>query len=267
MLVCHKWRKTIFGLERFIASYRYLINVGFIYWRHINLQSQIANQLRVGVTILLSFFTLLIIYLFIYLFMYLFYLLIFLQFFDHPVIIDLLTDWWCGGYKNRKLSRLWWLLLTVWCLLDIVLFPLIFLLTCVMGKVIYLHEFVDISFSLRANSLGRYGGGAGKGRRACNYVSGIWISASKKSTRNAYWQRWISNEVISPGTSFSMFVYIHARFRFALNGGNLTARSDGELQGNWRWNSNSGEIVAISPFFSRPAARSSWRACLQATSL
>ena len=89
--------------------------------------------------------------------MYLFYLLIFLQFFDHPVIIDLLTDWWCGGYKNRKLSRLWWFLLTVWCLFGIVLFPLIFLLTCVMGKVIYLHEFVDISFSLRANPLRRYG--------------------------------------------------------------------------------------------------------------
>ena len=41
----------------------------------------------------------------------------------------------------------------------------------------------------------------------------------------------MSNEVISPGTSFSMFVYIHARFRFALNGGNFTARSDGELRG------------------------------------
>ena len=84
--------------------------------------------------------------------MYLFYLLIFLHFFDHPVIIDLLTDWWCGGYRNRKLARLWWFLLTVWCLFDIVLFPLIFLLTCVMGTVIYLHKFVDISFSLRASS-------------------------------------------------------------------------------------------------------------------
>jgi len=30
------------------------------------------------------------------------------------------------------------------------------------------------------SSPGRSGGGAGKGRRACNYVSGIWISASKK---------------------------------------------------------------------------------------
>ena len=224
---------------------------------------------------IIFFFTLFIIYLFIYLFMYLFYLLNFLQFFDHPVIIDFLTDWWCGGYKNRKLLRLWWFLLSVWCLFDIVLFPLIFLLTCVMGTVIYLHKFVDISFSLRANSPGRYGGGAGKGRRACNYVSGIWISVSKKSMRNAYWQRWISNEIMSLGTSFSMFVYIHARFRFALNGGNLTAQSDRELQGNWRWNSNPRELVAISPSsppppplspFSLPAARASRRACSQATS-
>ena len=34
--------------------------------------------------------------------------------------------------------------------------------------------------SLRASYKGRSGGGAGKGRRACNYVSGIWMSASKK---------------------------------------------------------------------------------------
>ena len=31
--------------------------------------------------------------------------------------------------------------------------------------------------SLCASSLGRSGGGAGKGRRACNYISGIGISA------------------------------------------------------------------------------------------
>ena len=33
---------------------------------------------------------------------------------------------------------------------------------------------------LAASSAGRSDSGAGKGRRACNYVSGIWISASKK---------------------------------------------------------------------------------------
>ena len=35
----------------------------------------------------------------------------------------------------------------------------------------------------------------------------------------------ISNETITLGTCFSMFVYNHARFRFALIGGNLTAQS------------------------------------------
>ena len=39
---------------------------------------------------------------------------------------------------------------------------------------------------------------------------------------------------------------------------------DGEPQGNWRWNSNSGDVVASSPSFSRPAARASRRACSQA---
>ena len=35
----------------------------------------------------------------------------------------------------------------------------------------------------------------------------------------------ISNDVITLGTGFSMFVYIHVRFHFALIGGNLTAQS------------------------------------------
>ena len=37
----------------------------------------------------------------------------------------------------------------------------------------------------------------------------------------------ISNDVITLGTWFSMFVYICARFRFALISGNLTAQSTG----------------------------------------
>ena len=37
----------------------------------------------------------------------------------------------------------------------------------------------------------------------------------------------ISNDVITLGTCFSIFVYIRARFRFALIGGNLTAQSTG----------------------------------------
>ena len=35
----------------------------------------------------------------------------------------------------------------------------------------------------------------------------------------------ISNDVITLGTCFSLFVYIHAHLRFKLIGGNLTAQS------------------------------------------
>ena len=41
----------------------------------------------------------------------------------------------------------------------------------------------------------------------------------------------ISNDVIILGTCFSMFVYIRARFRFALIGGNLTAQPMGSPKG------------------------------------
>ena len=41
----------------------------------------------------------------------------------------------------------------------------------------------------------------------------------------------ISNDVITLGTCFSMFVYIRARFRIALIGKNLTAQSTGSHGG------------------------------------
>ena len=41
----------------------------------------------------------------------------------------------------------------------------------------------------------------------------------------------ISNDVSTLGMCFSMFVYIRARFRFALIGGNLTAQSTGSHRG------------------------------------
>ena len=41
----------------------------------------------------------------------------------------------------------------------------------------------------------------------------------------------ISNDVITLGTCFSMFVYFRPRFRFALIGGNLTAQSTGSQRG------------------------------------
>ena len=73
----------------------------------------------------------------------------------------------------------------------------------------------------------------------------------------------ISNDVITRGTCFPMFVYIRARFRFALVGGNLAVQLTGSL-GNWRWNSNSRDVVASSPSFSRPASRAPRKACSQA---
>ena len=41
----------------------------------------------------------------------------------------------------------------------------------------------------------------------------------------------ISNDVITLGTYFSMFVYIYAHFHFALIGGNLTAQTTGSHRG------------------------------------
>ena len=41
----------------------------------------------------------------------------------------------------------------------------------------------------------------------------------------------ISNDIITIGTCFSMFVYIHASFRFVLIGGNMTAQSMGSHRG------------------------------------
>ena len=55
----------------------------------------------------------------------------------------------------------------------------------------------------------------------------------------------MTNDGINFGTRFSiMFVYIRARFRFELIGRNLTAQSK-------KWNSNSRDVVASSPSFSR----------------
>ena len=61
----------------------------------------------------------------------------------------------------------------------------------------------------------------------------------------------ISNDVITLGTCFSMFVYIRARFLFALIGGNVTAQSTGSHRG-------------IGGGISRPAFRAPRRSCWQA---
>ena len=74
---------------------------------------------------------------------------------------------------------------------------------------------------MRASFPGLSGGGAGKGRRACNYVD----------AKHLLVEMTFSNDVITLSSCFSMFVYIRGRFRFALNGGNLTDQSTGSHRG------------------------------------
>ena len=64
-------------------------------------------------------------------------------------------------------------------------------------------------------------------------------------------------------TWFSMFVYIHTCFCFALIGGNLTAQSTWCHRGILRQNSSSRDMVASSLSFSCPAPRVPQRACSQ----
>ena len=59
----------------------------------------------------------------------------------------------------------------------------------------------------------------------------------------------ISDDIIALGTCFSMFVYIRADWQKS------DSSVDEEPQGNWRWNSNSRDVLTSSPSFSHPATR------------
>ena len=71
----------------------------------------------------------------------------------------------------------------------------------------------------------------------------------------------ISDDVITLGRCFSMFVYIRIRFHLALIGGKSGSSVNGELQGNRRWKSNFRDAVASSPSFFCLVARVPQRAC------
>ena len=109
-------------------------------------------------------------------------------------------------------------------------------------------SFFSIWSSLRASFLGRSGSEAGKGRIACNYISGIWISASKKW--NADWRRGISNDVMSLAHVFRCL------FTFTL------VSASRWLAEIWRLS----QWGARSSSFSQPSTRVPWRVCLQAAS-
>ena len=116
---------------------------------------------------------------------------------------------------------------------------------------------------LRANSPGRSGGGGGKRKESTSF-SGIRISASKKSMRNADWRRWHKLWRHFPWHVF-FNACLHSRsFPLRADWRKFDSSVNGEPQGNWRWNSNSRIVVARSPSFFRPAARARWRTCSQA---
>ena len=97
---------------------------------------------------------------------------------------------------------------------------------------------------------GGSGGGAGKGRRARNYVSEIWTSASKKSIRNADQRRWHKWRRHYPGHVFCN-VCLHSRsFPLRTDWRKSDSSVEKEPQANWRRNSNSRDVNASSS--SRP---------------
>ena len=94
--------------------------------------------------------------------------------------------------------------------------------------------------SLRASSPGRSVDGAGKGRIALNYVSGIWILICIETVDAKCWFAEMTLAMTSlPLTRvfrsvffvFFFFFYISTRFRFALIGGNWTAQLTGSHRG------------------------------------
>ena len=75
----------------------------------------------------------------------------------------------------------------------------------------------------------------------------------------------IMKDDITLGTYFCTYVCLHLRLFLLHTVWQKSHSSLGrEPQGNWRWNSNSRDVVASSPSFSCPATRVPGKACSQA---
>ena len=111
-------------------------------------------------------------------------------------------------------------------------------------------RFKLIIISLRASSPGRSGDWAKKGKRACNYVSGIWISASKKSMRKLIGGDDISNEVITSVRVFQFlftFAFVSAS-RWLVEIWQLSRRGDtGKLEVEFKFQRRSCELSFLFP--------------------
>ena len=85
--------------------------------------------------------------------------------------------------------------------------------SCILSKSYYqsvVCYWPSVRSSLGASSPGDSVDGAEKGRRACIYVSRIWISASKSRCEMLIGGDDISNDIINLGSCFTMFVYKQA---------------------------------------------------------
>ena len=77
----------------------------------------------------------------------------------------------------------------------------------------------------------------------------------------------ISSDVITLGTCFHVFFKVCLQshsFPLCADWRKSDSSVNGEPRGNWRRKSNSRDVVAGSPSFSRPAAKALRRACLRA---
>lgn len=109
---------------------------------------------------------------------------------------------------------------------------------------------------------GALGGGVGKGKRDCNYVSGLNISMEKVDAKC-----WLAEMTVI--TSLPLACVLQCLFIFMVASTSCWSAEIWHLSrrggtGEWMWNSNSRDVVASCLPFSRPAARATQRACSQA---
>ena len=132
-------------------------------------------------------------------------------------------------------------------------------------NMIWDHSNHGTSNSLKASSPGRFGGWVEKGRGACHHVSGIWIPPSIPLWLPINWavnpseqKKW---EVERAQMETNIEQYVPRVMTSLLMSSPPISISHRLFQCRY---SNSRDVIASSPFFSRPTARAPRTACSQA---
>ena len=145
-----------------------------------------------------------------------------------------------------------------------------FLLLWVMGYIVPSPSYYPIMSwrekwpSLRASSREWYGNGVGKGGRACNYVSGIWILPPIPLWLTINCQ--ISTNQCEAETRANVNKHWKPRAKGNYAITNIISANQHFHRLFWCRYSNSRDLVPSSPSFSCPATREFQRACLRAKS-